>query len=489
MRHDTLGLRAAVVAVSAGGLAAWLPGCASDMSEIDASHRAWLEEGRSIAGGLAPLPTHAEQGSTELDGAVLHGPEDFVRVALARSPVIRAAEARVHRLEQLAPQARSLDDPMLMVSPVGEMAETAAGRVRTMTTLSQKLPLGSKLDARGRVAEQAAAEARADLEQARVKLAAQVRRAYWSHALAAWTIDTTRESRVLLVQLRDVADAQYRSGQRGQKDVLRASEELGSLDTQLSRLAQKQASSAAMLRRLLAAPAGFAIPVPEAPASIGADPGRDEAVALAERSSPALHALDERMKQFEARQRLAELNRWPDLTLSVSYNFVDDGGLAPMANGDDQWWIGLGFNLPVWRDRLDAAEREAMFGRIEAANAMSAERDRVVFDVEDTLARLGSQREVLALLRGRVIPDARAAVEASANDYQTGSGDFLVLIDNWRKLLAQQVLEQEVAAGIEMARADLSEAVGEESPPQAAAAGGADSGQTEPGTNPEGGAQ
>lgn len=440
------------------------------MSAIDAAHGRWLAEGAAITDRLDPLPSRGEQPVVDLDQADLAGPEDFVRLALARNPAIRAAEARVRRLEQRVPQARSLEDPMLMVAPVGEMAETAAGQVGAMTSLSQKLPLGSKLDARGRVAGREAAEARADLQGVRVKLAGDVRRSYWSHALAVWTIETTRQSRALLEQVRDVADAQYRSGIRAQQDVLRASAELGSLDTELARLAQRRDSAAAMLRRLLDAPPDFVMPSPAPPVRDATVADRDGSLARADRTNPALHALAERLTQFEARQRLAELNRWPDLTLSVSYNFVDDGGLAPMANGDDQWWVGLGFSLPVWRDKLDAAEREAMFGRLEAASALAAERDRVAFDVEDSILRLDSQQEVLGLLRTDVIPDTRAAVEASASAYRTGTGDFLVLLDNWRKLLAQQVLADQVTAGIEMARADLTEAVGEETPRDRAAA-------------------
>ncbi|MBK7403468.1 MAG: hypothetical protein IPJ41_02245 [Phycisphaerales bacterium] len=38
-----------------------------------------------------------------------------------------------------------------------------------------------------------------------------------------------------------------------------------------------------------------------------------------------------------------------------------------------------------------------------------------------------------------------------------------MLIDNWRKLLAQQVLEHEVDSGLEQALADLARAVGDES--------------------------
>ena len=434
------------------------------MAGIDANTARWLDEGAAMADRLDPLPVRERMPPGELDPAVLQGPEDFVALALSRSPILRAAEAKVRRLEERVPQVESLDDPMLRVAPVGEMAETAAGRVGVMTSLSQKLPLPAKLDARGRIAEQRAAQARAELERARVQLAADVRRAYWSHVLTVRTIKTTLENRAVLEQFRDVADAQYRSGIRAQQDVLRAAVELGSVDTELARLAQMRDTAAAMLRRLLNAPPSMVIPEP-APITSGTIAGeRDDLLAKASRTNPALRAKAERIGQFEAQQRLAELNRWPDLTLSLSYNFVGRTGIAPSQTGDDQWWIGLGINLPIWQDKLDAAEREAMFGRLEASSALAAEHDRVLFDVDDALLRVASQQEVFRLLRTQVIPDSRAAVEASSNAYRTGTGDFLDLLDNWRKLLAQEVLEHRVATGLEQALADLTQAVGDESP-------------------------
>ena len=54
------------------------------------------------------------------------GAEDYVRLALARNPAIRAAERRVDRLRERVAQAESLPDPRLHVAPIGEMAETAA---------------------------------------------------------------------------------------------------------------------------------------------------------------------------------------------------------------------------------------------------------------------------------------------------------------------------------------------------------------------------
>lgn len=436
-------------------------GCGGSPFALDQQSRGRIERAEEWRSNLLRSDYRADMGSA-LAQELGHPQtaEEYVSLALSRNPAIRSAEAKVRRLLERAPQARSLEDPMLMVAPVGEMADTAAGQVGVMTSLSQRIPLTSKLDARGRVAELEAAQAEAELQQVKLQVAADTRRTYWTFFFVSRAIQTTEQSRELLAQLRDVADAQFRAGQRNQQDVLRAAAELGNLDTELTVLRQRRDTAAAMLRQLIDAPPSQPIGEPQPTEGDEVVVKRDALLAHASQTNPSLRRISERMAQFEEQQRFAKLNRWPDLTVSLSYNLVDDEGLSPVANGDDQWWVGFGINLPIWAEKYDAAEREAVFGRLEAASELAAERNRVSFRVEDALLRLESQREVLRLLREQVIPDASAAVEAAASTYRTGSGDFLVLVDNWRKLLSYQVMEHQVVANVEQALADLQQAVG-----------------------------
>lgn len=429
-------------------------------SPLDRPSRDTVRRAEDWRAVLHPGEYRRDVSAGERELTQLTSPEEYVTLALARNPAIRAAEAKVRRMSERGQQARSLDDPMLTVAPFGEMAETAAGQVGVMTSLSQRLPLPAKLDARGRIAELEAAQAQEELQQVRLQVAVDTRRAYWTYFFASRAIQTIDESRSLLLQLRDVADAQFRAGQRNQQDVLRAAAELGNLDTELRVLAQRRDTAAAMLRQLIDAPLSLPLSAPAATADEDVVVQRDVLLARAAQINPALRRIAVRMTQFEQQQRLANLNRWPDLTVSASYNLVEGEGLSPVANGSDQWWVGLGINLPIWKEKYDAAEREAIFGRLEAASDLAAERNRVSFRVEDALLRLESQREVLRLLRGQVIPDARAAVEAAAATYRIGAGDFLTLVDNWRKLLGYQVMEHQVVANLEQALADLQQAVG-----------------------------
>lgn len=388
------------------------------------------------------------------------GVEQYVRLALKRNPAIRAAEHRVERLGARVPQVTALDDPMLQVAPLGAMAETAAGEVGVMTGVSQKLPFPGKLKTRGRIAEQDVAMALTDLRQARLRIVAQTRQAYWSYYFATRALETTRRSRDLADQFRQIAGAEYRAGTRSQSDLLRASTELSHVQSELVTLEQRQATARSMLNQLMDRPVDAPLPEPAAVELEQVRAGLDELLDRAARHNPAIARVHERIEQYRQKQKLAQLGRWPDLTVSANYNIVDDRGLAPSANGDDQWWFGFGVNLPVWTGKYEAAEREALEGMLEGVAALSAEHNRIAFAVQEAYLKVQAQQRLVKLFRGTIVPQARQTVEASQSGYRAGSVDFLTLMDNWRKLLNFELMAHRALAEMEQAVADLERAVG-----------------------------
>jgi len=410
------------------------------------------------------LLDRAERGSAVTREPVEPVPEgsvrSYVRMALERNPSIRAAQQRALRLDERFAQSTSLDDPVLQITPIGEMADTAAGQVRVMTSLSQKLPYPGKLETRGKIAEQDAAIARQDFERVRLSVIGDTRRSYWSLYYAARAIEVTKESRDLLAQLREVAQAKYRTGTTTQQAVLRASVELNNLNNELITLEQRRATAAGMLNMLIDRPVDAPLEDP-APVSLTAFGAQlDALLASSERNNPSIKAFRERLKRFRVQRDLARLGRYPDFNVNVSYNIVNDEGLSPVANGDDQWWIGFGFTLPIWRDRLDAAEREATRGVLETAGLLANEQNLVAFRVQDSFVKVDTQQRQAALLRDVILPEARQTVEASLSGYRAGEVDFLTLVDNWRKLLDFKLMYQSNLSELERSFAELEEAVG-----------------------------
>lgn len=446
-------------------------GCASPFD--DAPYRTFLDRDPEQWQLSEPGVTHSRSawrsrmadagGAASGDDAAIPADasiDDYVRLALERHPSIRAAERHIERLAARVPQVTALDDPMFQVAPVGEMAQTAAGEVGLMTSVSQKLPFPGKLDTRGRIAQQDVAMAGATLERVRLEVEARTRRAYWSLYAAVRDIEVTQASRALLAQFKEVAEAKYRAGDAQQQDVLRASVELHNLDKDLHTLRQSRAAAEAMLNRLLDRPVIAPLPDPAPASPEHVTHNLDRFLAVAARTNPDLARMRQQIEQDRQRMKLARINRLPDLTVALSYNAVEDEGIAMSANGRDQWWLSFGINLPIWQGKRDAAEREAHQGLLASLAQLQAEHNRVDFEVREAFDRMRTHHHHVLLLRDSIVPEAKQAVQATIGRYRAGDVDFLVVIDNWRRMLQFERMLYDHQAMLEQAAADLRQATG-----------------------------
>jgi len=188
--------------------------------------------------------------------------------------------------------------------------------------------------------------------------------------------------------------------------------------------------------------------------------GESDIDAKSQQERNARARIRERIEQFRAKRKLANLNRWPDLTVSANYNAIEDEGLSPVANGEDAWWLGFGINVPIWQEKRDAAEREALAGRLEAIADLKAKQNTIAFRVRDALARFRTQQEQVALFQNEILPQAEQTVKASMSSYRTGDEDFLTVIDNWEKLLQFELAYHKSLAQLKQDFADLQQQVG-----------------------------
>ena len=387
--------------------------------------------------------------------------EDYVGLAMARNPRLIAARAEVERMRSAAEGAGWLDDPMLTFG-VGDMAETAAGRMAFTTGISQKFPLPEKLSRRRELAEERAVEAEARLREARVALAAETRRAFWNLYGVQRAIETTRTGRALLADLAAAVEARVRAGTADQQDLLRTTTELARLDGDLIDLAQRRASAAAMLNTLIDRPTGSPLPDPPIvdppPTPDEPDDGSVDSRWFA--AHPELDAIRAAIERHRHELRLARLDDWPDLTIGLNYAAVDDEGLAGSANGDDQAWVQLGVNLPIWREPRLAARRQAIAGIKQQLARLNDRQLRIEYRAADALARVRSQRRLVELFDERILPDARRTVDLAVTQYGAAAGPFLDVIDHWRTLLDYELMQHRNIVQLRVAEADLTEAIG-----------------------------
>ncbi len=393
--------------------------------------------------------------------------EEQVDLALTRQPRLAAARAAVDRERAKSSGTGYFPDPMLQVAPFGRMAQTAAGEVTLMASISQRFPFPGKLASATEIAEAKRAMADAAIEATAATVTAEVRRTWWRRWEATRTLGVLDDQRAIVRRLQQVAQARLAAGRGGQEDLLRLDVELGAIDVQASTVRAVTAATEARLRRLLLIPTSVTMPPPPVDAPLPIAAVRDLAAwqEIAVARSPILHEAQALRTQATAQMRQARLDRYPDVTLGFTYNQVDDSGLAKSANGQDQWWVSIGINLPIWSGRLDASE-DAAAADHRRARALELDASTTASDrVAEAMAASTASIDQLHLLDVDILPAARQALNVVESRYAANAASYQDLIETWRRLLTQDLARVRTIAARGLADADLLEASGLAVPP------------------------
>lgn len=356
------------------------------------------------------------------------------------NPRIAGAEASARAAAARVPGARRPPDPEVQL---GFMNYTLPGLApmdglgMRQLQVMQMLPLGGKLRLAG---ETARAEADAVAFRAR-EIAWEARSgaamAFYDLHVADARLAVARETLRLLADLARTAEAMYRVGQGPQADVLRAQVEIARMAADTLRMTAMRAAMSARLAALAgdSLPASVVPAFPELPDSV---PALVALQALAA-ARPVVRAGAAELRAAESAAKLAGREIVPDLRLGVqlgrgSATMLErdpDGIVMTTRRAESMVSLMVGASIPIFaRDRQHRmrAEADAMRAAAQAdLAAMQADTRARVTEVHAALVRA---RDLSALYRSTILPQAQATVASSLSAYRTGSVDFMTLLDN-----------------------------------------------------------
>jgi outer membrane protein TolC len=131
----------------------------------------------------------------------------------------------------------------------------------------------------------------------------------------------------------------------------------------------------------------------------------------------------------------------------------------------DGFGVVFSATIPLaYREKYDARVAEAS-ARLSASKAdLRAAQDTALAEVKGALVRAQTAVELINLFSHTHIPQAEQTLASSRIGYQTGTVDFLSLIDSLRVIEQVHLEHIAAAADFEKAYADLERAVGQELP-------------------------
>ncbi|MFW5653459.1 MAG: TolC family protein [Planctomycetota bacterium] len=380
----------------------------------------------------------------------------WLQYAAMNNPGLEAAFFRWQAALERLPQVRALPDPMLTYGVFIQEIETRVGPMQQQISLAQRIPWFGTLAAREDAAALAAIAAFHEFDAARLVLFEDVR----THLTELWYLEQSREivdaSMQLLEQAEAILRTRIRVGSAGPGDLVRIQIELARLEDRLQQIEETAGRRRAMLNATLNRSADAPLPpapVPiersasvidttsqafETPGDAGSpmntgdtlDPDdRTRLRSSMETTNPSLLAQRARKARAAVNQELARLSGGPDLTFGVAWTRVEDPARPVVDSGKDPVLATFSLNLPIWRAKYEAAEREAIAERLALAAGETAIVARLDAELEQQLSNLRDGQRRISLYDNTLIPKAEEALEITLAGLRSDTADLLDLLD------------------------------------------------------------
>lgn len=358
--------------------------------------------------------------------------ETVVSTALEKNPGVESARRRVEAFKHRIPQERTLPDPTVTVSWVGDPVPFKLQRgdpsSARMISPAQQFPYPGKLRLRADLADKEARAAYWDYEEVRRKLVADVKTAYFDYFYSTKALSIAEKNQDLLQKLLRIAEARYRVGKGIQQDVLRAQVELSRLMQRITVFKQQQRTAMVRLNTLMFRTPEDPLPPPANVTVTALTASLSVLYQQAEENDTRLHREQAMIERSELAIALAKRDYLPDF--SASYLYQQRPGMPDMHG------MSFGINVPIFyrtkqRERVAQASEDLVATQRGHDNRKTA----LFFEVKEQYLAAEASGELIRLYSSAVVPQSSLALESAIAAYEVGNVDFLSLITSFTTVL------------------------------------------------------
>ena len=220
-------------------------------------------------------------------------------------------------------------------------------------------------------------------------------------------------------------------------DTLRASVEQTRLLQQQRRLEQQLATAKGRMNELLARPFDAPIVSPKELEIVRPKLSIENARETSRKHQPELIAAEIRAEAAHMGIRIAELERIPDLTVSLGWFFIESN--RPPSRivdvGQDAWSVGLSLNIPLGSTKYDSMKKEAAARHASKIADLQTVQLRYYRLIEELLQDLETTEEIISTYEKSMLTQAKQTLKSDQRSYAGGDIDFDRLMNDFRFLL------------------------------------------------------
>jgi multidrug efflux system outer membrane protein len=394
--------------------------------------------------------------------------------ALAESPTLRSAVARVDRARATARLSRSQFSPQLSLDPAYEYQQTTGNlptpipfhiRQAQFQSYSVPLDLSYEVDLWGKVRrgfESARADAQAsaaDYQNVLLTLTADVAVDYFLLRSLDGEVAALRDTVVTREESARLLRARFQAGAIAELDVVQAETELAAAQADLADAIRQRAETLHALALLCGKSAtSFSLPAQPLPGMPPLVPADLPANVLERR--PDVASAERTLASRNAQIGVAQAAYFPAISLTGQGGFLSASADKLFSGESLVWSIGPSVSLPVFtggRTKADVHEARAAYDE-----AVANYRETVltaVKETEDSLTQIRSREKQVAAV-DQAVKSARRQVELSNARYLDGASTYLPVAEAERALFQEQLQQAQLRGECYVASVRLIKALG-----------------------------
>jgi cobalt-zinc-cadmium efflux system outer membrane protein len=386
-------------------------------------HRVW---GLSLVLCLAPLARARSPEPVPAPTVATDGPLTLQRatgLALANSPVLRQAQARVEQAQGLALQAGLYPNPL---QNSGNPMQLGGGNSLYSVGVSQEIVRAGKLQLNQAAAQQAVRQANLEFVRQQFEVLTVVRQQFFAVLAAQQRVTTLRELRAIAEKSESTARDLWENEQAAESDVLVLRNERRRIEVSLRSAEHAAQAGAQQLAALIGLP-NFKIDRLDGDLSMRLPDfdNPDVRQQLLSTSSLVAVARAEIIRNQFLLQR-AEAEPTPNLIVNSGYQWS-------VNQPHSQALVGLYFNVPIW-DRNQGNIRAAGANVRQSVAQLSTVQNELLRQLADALGRYRAAQQTVDSYERGILPDARRTLDLVRRGIAGGQFELLRLLQAQRSV-------------------------------------------------------
>ncbi len=381
--------------------------------------------------------------------------EQYLQQAAQNNPDLKAQYKQYLSALQQSPQVSTLPDPELAFGYFINPIETRVGPQQARFGITQMFPWFGTLNARGDAATKQAKAKFEAFQDARNKLFYEVQKSWYHLYQIEQSIRILEENIELLGIFESLAIQKYETNQVGQADVLRVQIEKEDLKSRMEFQKDNRQVARQEFNELLNRQADSKVVTSDSLKEKFLERSKGELEQTVMRQNPKLSKIDFEASSARSSIKAAQKEGMPKFGLGIDYMITDERDMALTDNGQDAILARVGVQIPLYRKKYRAKEKQAQIQLHSVQDHQQATENKLLRQLSQALRDYRDGKRRLNLYKDIQIQRTQQTIDILTEQYSTSATDFEELLRLQRKLLDYELAQQQALVDLNTAVARI----------------------------------